>query len=215
MAGGLLLSCLSTISFIALASGCASSDADADGGGGGTEAEIRQEQPLTVQNFVAHPRIVEVREAVKAIEDAIASGAFREERKENLCGPHSGGDILREKATDPAGIVRKLVLGASEPDVSATTTLYFSERGKLRFAFQTIDGGTGRGVSRHELRAYFNDAGERFWEVDRSATAPANAPLPDLQTRPFVVPARADALALPAAWEAQPGSVFAAPPSCL
>jgi hypothetical protein len=187
--------------------GCAT-DTDAESG----EAEVKAEQELTVQNFVMHPRIVEVRNDVHAIDAKIADGTYARTRKENVCGEDLG-DTLREKAVDEKGVVRKLVWARGGDHGGGTFTMYYGPGGKLRFAFNRLSTFFNDGTrTLTEERVYLNTAGDRFWEVHRRVESTPDGPLPDVTKAPHALPE--ENAGFSADEEKNPAKVFAAPPAC-
>jgi hypothetical protein len=155
------------------------------------EDHATAERPLTIENFVSHPRVVEVREWVKRIDDQVTSKTLVKHEKvfpDAFATCDAGGEDHREKYVDASGAVRKFVQVFATEHSEITTTYYYSNDGKLRFVFDVSNSAeVEESGAFHsfvfEKRVYFNAEGQVFWEVDREGQA-TGAP-PDLSKSPF------------------------------
>jgi hypothetical protein len=199
-------------SFLALAMvACGSSDAG--DGSTGDEAHLESAgtaaakvgDPITLKNWLTHPKIVEVRKIVHDIDASRLTTTHRD----NLC--EGVGDASRELGVDRTGKVRKLVLSAGSDDSAATETYYYDASGKLRFAFQS--GGDVHGGA-FEMRVYFDASGNAIWSVNRSARTPDMQGDPDLTKAPFVEPQPDEKLDIPGDVATNPKAAFDAKPAC-
>lgn len=132
--------------------GCAAGANDADET---STAAVSASAPITLANWIAHPRIVEVRETVKAIDKLSLT------RTENPgC---DGGNV---KFTDGSGTIRKLVSNGGEGGFSSEWTYYYDASGKPRFAFN-VTRDDERGEAKQQ-RAYYDASGAPIWHVIRA-----------------------------------------------
>ncbi len=127
--------------------------------------EVNVTAPLTLANWISHPKIVAVRNEVEATNKA----GYKSESK-TLCKDSGIGESERTKLTDPSGKIRELVLAGGSEDSAATTHYYYDANGKLRFVFTTVNDVHG---NQTEYRTYFDSAGEQFWSVTRHAFDPS------------------------------------------
>jgi hypothetical protein len=191
-------------SFAATLVGCAGSEEPTEEGDAQLTAASAT-SPITIRNWLSHPKIVEIRSLVHTVDTTEMAVA----RRDNLC--ESIGESSREKRTDGAGKVRKLALEGGADDSAAAETYYYDAAGHLRFAFE--EGGDVHGGA-YERRVYFAPDGARIWEVDRSARTPDHHGEPDLTKAPFVVPDPETALEILPAVISDPKAAFDAPPLC-
>jgi hypothetical protein len=139
--------------------------------------------PITLDNFISHPKIVEIRQLVDQIDGMSLTHAHKVE-------PCEPGSFERDKGADAAGAVRKLEMteldGVDQDKTVAD--YYYDANGHIRFAFLVIDASLGEtSFIRTEVRVYFDTAGQRIFEVDRSATS-LDFPGPDVSHAPFKLP---------------------------
>jgi hypothetical protein len=180
--------------------GCAGSTVPGDETSSGDEA-LSASAPITLHNWLNHPKIVAVRKQVEAIE----ASHLQTEKKE-LCKDEPVGEFERDKGTDASGKIRKLVLQVGGEDGAMIDTYYYDASGKMIFVFETQNDVHGNSS---EERVYFDASGARLWDVYRNAHDPHNNP--DVSHAPFEVsPAPLDI----APELANPGQVFDGPPRC-
>jgi hypothetical protein len=191
-------------SFAAALVGCAGSEKPAAEGDAQLTA-AGATSPITIRNWMSHPKIAEIRSLVHTVDSTQMAVA----RRDNLC--EGIGESSREKRTDGAGTVRKLVLEGGADDSAASQTYYYDAAGHIRFAFEA--GGDVHGGA-YERRVYFAADGARIWEVDRSARTPDMKGEPDLTKAPFVVPDPETTLEILPAVISEPKAAFDAPSLC-
>lgn len=208
--------CLGVVGLSLAATGCAAASDE----GASSQADVVDEAPLTVDNFLTHPRIVAVRKDVAEIDRA----TLKKERRGDLC---EFGEDFREKSADDSGKIRKVAFRAGTDHGVYTTTLYYGASGKPRFAFETSgywmfdsDGEVADGADpptrefKRETRVYFNEAGQRFFEVVREVSWRSGEPEVKIDTAPYAAPAADAAFDVDPAWETDPAGAYAAEPDC-
>jgi hypothetical protein len=130
--------------------------------------------------------------------------------------------LWREKYAGPGGRVRKAAFHDAGDHGWGSTTLYYSEKGKVRFAFVDRGGWSGLEDWKIQKRVYFNEAGERFFEVHRKVVwegsteegEPTGAPEPDVSKAPDSKPEAGKEFDLDEGWEKNPAQAYDAPPEC-
>jgi hypothetical protein len=135
--------------------GCAASSggedtADATGAATATS-------PITLANYVSHPKIKAIRDQVQAIE------AMPLKKETN-----GGCDGSNDKFTDAQGRIRKLVGSGGEGGFEGSTTVYYNEAGKAIFEFhkeadwtgEKTNGATDKALV-SESRTYFDAASSK------------------------------------------------------
>ncbi len=156
-------------------SACSSAgEPSASGAGAATAASA----PITIDNWLTHPAIVEVRRVTGAVDAIELTVATKE-----LCVDTGSGEFERERSTDASGMIRKYVSKDGGEDAVAVTTYYYDAIGQLRFVFRAENHVGGHS---NENRAYFDATGKRIWNVYRSATDPETNN-PDIANAPYEV----------------------------
>jgi len=155
----LSLSIVATTLALALAA-CAGPSSDADAA---TESvgELNASAPITMQNWLTHPKIA----AVRAVVNDIDIADFAPETK-TLCEESGHGETERTKMTDAHLVIRELVVAMGSEDSARTDSYYYDAAGTLRFAFRTHNDVHG---NQREYRVYFDETGARIWEINRFA----------------------------------------------
>jgi hypothetical protein len=126
------------------------------GGNGGSA--VTADTPITVQNYLNHPKIKAIRDKVNSIDNAPASGDFDTQDK-------SGCEETITKLFGNHGVIFEITESSGEGAGSKTQAYYdsdaapFGMNGKLLFIFEVI--GT------QESRVYFDAQGNKIWQVVR------------------------------------------------
>lgn len=168
------------------------------------QGEINQSAPITLANWLTHPKIVAVRDIV----DEIDASPYASESKTGLCADAGRGETERTKLTDDKGVIRELVLAFGSEDSTAIESHYYDATGKLRFIFTTQNDVHGNS---DELRTYFDASGARIWDVRRHAFSASFDP--DLEHAPYEAVATENESPLdPAVFT--PGARYDAPARC-
>lgn len=126
--------------------------------------ELNASAPITLANWISHPKIVEVRRVVEEIDAA----KFAAESKE-MCQDAGHGEVERTKLTDAHLTIRELVVAFGSEDSAMTDSYYYDAAGTLRFAFRTRNDVHG---NQNETRVYFDAQGKSIWEIGRHAFDP-------------------------------------------
>jgi hypothetical protein len=158
--------------------GCASDGSD--DAAPGAESEMVA-APITLDNWLAHPKIKAIRKEVTAIEASTLTEAV-----------NPGCDTVAKKYTDPSGRIRKLTRLGGEGFGAFSHTTYVRENGKALFTFMTnhlFEEKTGS-----EMRIYYDVAGKQIWQVVRSG--PITDTNQDLSGQPDRLPAGDEVLDL-------------------
>lgn len=171
---------LAALALVALtAVGCAANaEADDVSTAAGEASELEASDPITIQNWLRHPKIEEVR----AIVDAIDAADYEAESKMDLCVESGHGESERTVLVDGDGVIRELVLASGSEDSFEIHSHYYDAQGRLRFVLKTRNDVHG---SSWEYRTYFDETGARIWDVSRSASTEAFHP--DLEHAPYEV----------------------------
>ena len=131
-------------------------------------ARAMQDEKITASNWQRHPKIVQIRAIVDAINVDLKKRAFKVSTREfEYCEPYE--DTLRKMAVDGKGIVRQYEKQGGSEDSALTWKHYYDEAGRLRFVF--ISGGAANG-SQLEHRIYFDEGGVRIWEDQKYVKGP-------------------------------------------
>lgn len=187
--------------------GCvASADADADSA---AAADLSASGPITLGNFVNHPKIKAIRAEVAAVDAAKLTIAS----KDNSC-PNADAEGTVTKSTDQAGVVRKFVDAWGGSDGDATTTYYFDAGGHLRFVYDVSETAPASGALYVvDSRVYFDELGAKIFEVKQEGRGTTAHP-PSMANRPFALPANGEGALLNDAIKADPKAYFDAAPKC-
>jgi hypothetical protein len=171
---------LLVLSVAAALAGCASkTDSSPDSAG----ADLSAAQPITLANFINHPKIQEVRAEVAAVDAA----ALTDEKKDVTCDPQSGTSA-REKWTDGSGKIRRLEERFSGEDGDGSLTWTYDASGRLRFIFRVLNTTPANGsLSVDERRVYFDATGASIWEVARVGHGTVAHP-PNMEQSPYTQP---------------------------
>ncbi|MFO0738853.1 MAG: hypothetical protein U0270_23340 [Labilithrix sp.] len=153
---------LAALALIAVAAfGCANNAGEGDDMATAA-GEVNATAPITIGNWLTHPKIVAVRDIVNAID----ASEYASESKTELCQDSGHGESERTKLTDENGVIRELVLSSGSEDSAQIESHYYDANGKLRFIFTTRNDVHGNS---NELRTYFDETGARIWDVRRHA----------------------------------------------
>jgi hypothetical protein len=161
--------------------GCAGkTDASPDS----SSADVTAVAPITLGNFINHPKIQEVRAEVAAVDAA----TLTDEKKDVTCDPEQGS-ATREKWTDASGKIRRLRESFSGEDGDGSLTWTYDASGRLRFIFRVLDTTPADGsLSVDERRVYFDATGASIWEVARNGRGTVGRP-PNMEQSPYTKPA--------------------------
>lgn len=166
---------LAALALVASAvTGCAAASSD-DVGEAATEVKAGR---VTLANWETHPKIVAVRDLVNEID---ATKKYEAESKTDLCAESGHGEMERTKVTDQHGVIRELVLSFGSEDSTEIASHYYDAKGRLRFVFTTRNDVHGNA---DELQTYFDETGERVWDVRRHASS-KDTSLADLEHAPY------------------------------
>jgi hypothetical protein len=125
-----------------------------------------EDAPITKKNWRTHPRIVEIRKMVEAVDQAIKADAFKQKTK-SLCEAPSL-DMDRTVVLDTKARVRKYQTEGGSEDSAYQLSTYYDEAGRMRFVY----GHSGAvSDSTVEHRLYFDESGKLLWK-DRKTTGP-------------------------------------------
>lgn len=167
----LMLPILSLAALALALGGCAAdADADVDASAAAVTSTVPSTSPITLQNYLSHPRIQAIRSEVTAIDSAPAT-----QEEKVTC------DATATKF-ETAGKVRKVHVASGEGDWSFDDTSYFRESGKLLFYFAKSSELPADGTSSPvivETRVYFDEAGRQIFQVRRQGTEPDFVPVRD------------------------------------
>jgi hypothetical protein len=187
------------------AAGCASSmdDAAAD-----TSADLTASGPITLGNFINHPKIKEIRAEVAAVDAAKLTRA----KKDAVACPDSDIEESWTKFTDEAGTIRKFGDSWGGSDGDGTTTYYYDAAGHLRFVFDVLESAPADD-SLHvtDTRVYFDAAGARIFEVAQAGDGTTAHP-PAMASRPYKLPTAPEEI--DPELVSSPGTFFDSPPKC-
>lgn len=114
-------------------------------------------QAINAQNWKNHPRVLEVRGVVSAVENLLRTRQLKIQVKRLEC---AGIQETRTLWTDLGGKVRRLVLEWGSDDSALSSSYSYDGAGVLRFAYTR--GGAVNGAEA-EWRQYFGPEGRRFW----------------------------------------------------
>jgi hypothetical protein len=200
--------CLATT----LAIGCAASSESADDS---SSSDLTSAAPVTLGNFLNHPKIKEIRAEVAAVDAAKLATASE---KEGPC-PDDDVDQTVTKGTDDGGKIRKLIVAWGGSDGDGTTSYYYDAAGHLRFVFdhsETTPANDSMLVI--ESRVYFDAAGNRIFDVEKVGKGTISHP-PNMDNAPFSLPN--DKAQVPTTpfevlpeLQTDPGSFYNTPPNC-
>ena len=147
--------------------GCASDPAGEDTADATGAASTSASAPITIANYVSHPKIKAVRDQVAAIEASRLTKAT-----------NPGCDGSNDKYTDASGKIRKLVTSGGEGGFEGRTTIYYNEGGIAIFVFnqeadwtgEKTDGATDKAFVK-ETRAYYTTQGGFLFQAMREGIA--------------------------------------------
>lgn len=160
--------------------GCAASTSD-DSSSSGAAVSAGANDPVTLKNFLNHPKIVEIRTIVAGVEADLAAKKLTDAKKENLC--EGIGEASREKLSSGTTI-RRLILAGGSDDSAETTTLTYDTAGNVRFAYTVRNDVHGNSA---DYRTYFAADGTRLIEVERFGHSDDLAKPVDLTTIPYAL----------------------------
>jgi hypothetical protein len=142
-------------------SACASS---ADGNGTESSEDELILRPVTIYNWERHPLILQALRVADDIDAEMTANRLRIDTKEACADAPSG--ITFTKATDAVGKFHCLFTTAGSDDSAASASMYYDGKGVLRFV-SAFRGNVNQGST--ERRIYFNAAGDRIFEIVRTA----------------------------------------------
>lgn len=120
-------------------------------------------QPITDENWLAHPDILEVRTLYQKVQATRESGKLRKkERKFEYCEPYQDTERLLYTGAD--GKPRIYYYTGGSDDSAVEAEIYYDDSGTRRFAF--IKAGAFNGT-RLEHRVYFGKTGTKIWETQK------------------------------------------------
>jgi hypothetical protein len=166
---------LALVSFSAV--GCA---AGTDASDDANEAAAMTAGPITIGNFLNHPKIKEVRAEVAAVDAAKLTA----EKKTRSCDDLEG---TVTKASDEGGKIRKLTDAWGASDGDGTTTYYYDASGRLRFVFDVLESAPADdSLTVFETRSYFDASGHLVFQVGKKGRGTTAHP-PNMDQAHFVV----------------------------
>jgi hypothetical protein len=185
-------------------------DADSDSTGAAA-ADLSASAPITLGNFVSHPKIKAIRAEVAAVDAAKMTSASKDLSK--VC-PEADGSENLTMSTDEANVVRKFVDAWGGSDGDSTTTYYFDAGGHLRFVYDVTETAPASGALYVvDSRVYFDELGAKIFEVKQEGKGTEAHP-PAMANRPYQLPANGEGAILSDAIEANPKAYFDGPPKC-
>jgi hypothetical protein len=171
-----------SVTSLTAAAGCTTATDDASTPEVGS-ADLTGSTPITLGNFLNHPKIKEVRAEVGAVDAAKLTTVERD-----ASCPDEDGTSTRAKSTDGGGKVRKLVLAWGGSDGDATSTYYYDAAGRLRFELDVNETAPASGaLIVDELRVYYDATGARLFDVSKSARGTVAHP-PNMDRAPLKRP---------------------------
>jgi hypothetical protein len=192
---------------LAAAVGC-SAPVDSDSASAAA-ADLSASGPITLGNFVTHPKIKAIRAEVAAVDAAKLTSASKD-----LDCPEADGVENLTKSTDEASVVRKFVDAWGGSDGDSTTTYYFDAGGHLRFVYDVTETAPASGALYVvDSRVYFDELGAKIFEVKQEGKGTTAHP-PAMANRPYQLPANGEGALLSQAIEADPKAYFDGPPKC-
>jgi hypothetical protein len=139
--------------------GCAagaSDDAEA------SEAAALTAAPVTLQNFLTHPKIKEVRAEVAAVNAASLTTV----QKDHSC---DDTEAKLSKLTDGGNTIRKIFDTWGGSDGDGSTSYYYDAAGRLRFVFDVLESAPASGsLTVFETRSYFDASGRLLIQVGKT-----------------------------------------------
>jgi hypothetical protein len=183
--------------------GCAASSGGEDTADATGAASVSA--PITLANYVSHPKIKAIRDQVQAIDAMALTKAT-----------NPGCDGSNDKFTDTQGRLRKLVSIGGEGGFEGRLSVYYNEAGKAIFAFnkeadwtgEKTNGATDKAMVT-ESRTYFDAAsGKTLFQAIRTGIEPnldGGLATPDRLATGDEVIADSSFYADPAAWFAETG----------
>lgn len=148
--------------------GCAASSSGEDTADATGAATVSASTPITLANYVSHPKVKAIRDQVQAIE------AMSLKKESN-----GGCDGRNDKFTDAQGRIRKLVEVGGEGGFEGSTTIYYNEAGKPIFELhkeadwtgEKTNGATDKAMV-SESRTYFDaTSGKTIFQAVREGIA--------------------------------------------
>src|SRR5262249_34334604 len=152
-------------------------------------ADLTAATPITLGNFLSHPKIKEIRAEVAAVDAAKLTTVQRD-----ASCPDEDVTASYAKSTDGGNKVRKLVTSWGGSDGDGTSTYYYDAAGRLRFELDITETAPASGaLIVDELRVYYDATGARIFDVSKAGRgttahppnmdkAPLRRPDPDTTT---------------------------------
>lgn len=116
--------------------------------------------PITVQNYMSHPKIAEIRKLVQATDAKITAGGVKKDEKVECDGTET-----TDKFTENGKVLKIYSEGGIEGIVR--DSYYYDDTGKLRFEF--LDSVGELGCVMVQYRRYFDANGKELISVERRA----------------------------------------------
>lgn len=126
-----------------------------------TASAAQDTAPISSDNWLIHPKILEIRAIYREIRSGIESGQYRPSTRSFIyCEPYQDGE--RELSRDSQGSVHYYRRLGGSGDSALNSEFFFDSQGRLRFAYITGGAVNGTEISH---RIYFDAGGERIWEM--------------------------------------------------
>ncbi|MGE0634403.1 MAG: hypothetical protein AB7O96_18450 [Pseudobdellovibrionaceae bacterium] len=123
-------------------------------------------EKITESNWQKHPEIVAVKKIYEMNQKSRKQWSTSTKKWE-YCEPYV--DTSRSLTASKNGQPRIYIHSGGSEDSSATLEHHYDDKGQLRFVFIT---GGAMNESKLEQRIYFNEAGERVWEMQKYTAGP-------------------------------------------
>jgi len=122
----------------------------------GDDQNVSASAPITVGNFISHPKIKAIRNEVRTIQ---TTADAKMDKKDNSCGDGTG----TAKFTNAAGRIRKVNWFAPGGSIE----YFYRDNGKVLFIFSSFTDFNGTSAHVREHRVYFDDNNRVMFEVTR------------------------------------------------
>ena len=121
------------------------------------------QSPITLQNWINHPRIVEVRQIYNQVAELRQQGKLRQQRKD--FGYCPALDLERQLFSDAKNMVRLYISKGGGEDSAYTFEHTYDAQGRLRFVLVKAGAVNGSAL---ELRFYLDTQGRILWQDTRA-----------------------------------------------
>jgi hypothetical protein len=116
-------------------------------------------EPVTKQNWVAHPKIKEIRSIYNNTVERIHRSIYS--KQSQYCGnPDAVVFVSGNLYRDSNGVVRKYELEGGSDDSTAKAEYFYSQAGNIRFSFKVRGAVNGH---HSETRTYFEEDGTEIY----------------------------------------------------